>query len=95
MKLTNIEKETILNFNEGEEIASLYTYNQKLQKRFDALAAEFPMLVSRKTNSCGAVTYELSKKMIVLKIQKPLSEAEQRRRSAQGKAHGIHTQTRR
>lgn len=62
MKLTNIEMETILNFNEGEDVASLYTYNQKLQKRFDALAAECPMLVSRKTNSCGTVTYELSKR---------------------------------
>ena len=31
MKLLNIEKETILNFNEGEEFAALYTYNPKLR----------------------------------------------------------------
>lgn len=91
MKLLNIEKETILNFNEGEEIASLYTYNPKLQKRFDQLAVEYPDLVSRKTNSCGAVTYDLPKKMLILKIQRPISAAEQQRRSAYGKAHGIHT----
>lgn len=91
MRLTNIEKETILNFNEGEELASLYTYNQTLQKRFNKLAQELPELVYRKTNSFGAVTYELPKKMLILKIQKPLSEAERQRRSIQGKAHGIHT----
>ena len=95
MKLTNIEKETILNFNEGEEIASLYTYNQKLQKRFDALAAELPELVSRKDNGHGGVTYDLPKKMLTLKIQKPISEAERQRRREYGKAHGIHAQARR
>lgn len=91
MKLLNIEKETILNFNEGEEIASLYTYNKKLQNRFDKLVAELPSLVSRKDNGHGAVTYELPKKMLILKIQRPISAAEQQRRSAYGKAHGIHT----
>ena len=94
MKLKSIEKETILNFNEGEDVASLYTYNTKLQKRFDELAFEFPQLVSRKTNSCGAVTYELSKKMLTLKIQRPLSKAEQQRRSDFAKAHGFHPKAR-
>lgn len=94
MKLTNIERETILNFNEGEEIASLYTYNQKLQNRFDKLAAELPELVSRKDNGHGAVTYDLPKRMLILKIQKPLSEAERQRRSEYGKAHGIRPQAR-
>ncbi|MEG1578791.1 MAG: molecular chaperone [Oscillospiraceae bacterium] len=94
MKLTKIEKETILNFNEGEEIASLYTYNQKLQKRFDKFVEEFPALVRRKDNGHGAVTYDLPKKMLILKIQKPISETERQRRSAYAKAHGIHAQAR-
>lgn len=94
MRLTNIERETILNFNEGEEIASLYTYNKKLQNRFDKLAEEFPALVSRKDNRHGAVTYELPKKMMILKIHRPLSEAERQRRSEYGKTHAIRPQAR-
>lgn len=81
MKLTAVEQETILNFNEGEDTASLYTYNQKLQKRFDQMSTEYPELVSRKASSCGAVTYDFSKKMLKVGFQAPLSDAEKQRRA--------------
>ena len=32
-KLTKYEKETIILFNEGEDTASIYTYNASLRKR--------------------------------------------------------------
>lgn len=81
MKLTQVERETILNFNEGEDIVSLYTYNEKLQKRFDQMAAEYPELVSRKTSSCGSATYDFPKKMLKLGFQAPLSDTEKQRRA--------------
>lgn len=87
MVLTKIEQETILNFNEDEPLANLYTYNPKLQKRFDQIAAEHPELVSRKAGSFGAVTYDFPKKLLIVSFQRPLSEAEQQRRSERAKQH--------
>lgn len=81
MKLTLVEQETILNFNEGEDTASLYTDNPKLQKRFDQMTAEYPNAVCRKDNGHGAVTYDFPKKLLILSFQRPLSEAEKQRRA--------------
>lgn len=40
-KLTKYEKETIILFNEGEDTASIYTYNASLRKRL-ALFSKAP-----------------------------------------------------
>ena len=37
MKLTKIEQETIINFNEAERTASVYTHNEALKGRLLAL----------------------------------------------------------
>ena len=37
-RLTKIEKETIILFNEGESTASIYTYNAGLKKRLAAFS---------------------------------------------------------
>ena len=42
MNLTKYEQETIINFNEGEAQASVYTYNQALQRKLNRLAQERP-----------------------------------------------------
>ena len=33
MKLTNVEKETVINFNEAERTASVYTHNEALKRQ--------------------------------------------------------------
>ena len=91
MGLTKIEKETILNFNEQEDTASLYTCNEKLQKRFDQLALEHPTVVSRKKGQHGAVTYEFSKKPLILGFRTPMSEGKRQEYRERGKQNGIHT----
>ncbi len=40
--MTNLEKETIVNFNEEENVAQVYTFNKALQNRLNRLAAERP-----------------------------------------------------
>ena len=94
MDLLKIEKETILNFNELEDTVSLYTHNEKLKKRFDQLATEYPELVSRTENQHGAVTYEFSKKRLNANFKKPLTESEWRRRSEHGKKYGYKAKSR-
>ena len=43
-RLTKIEKETIILFNEGESTASIYTYNAGLKKRLAAFSKKYPDL---------------------------------------------------
>lgn len=42
MKLTRYEKETIINFNEAEATANIYTHNGGLIRKLDALADQRP-----------------------------------------------------
>ena len=42
MKLSRLEQETIINFNEAEQTASVYTHNKALRRKLDKLAAERP-----------------------------------------------------
>lgn len=73
MKLSRYEQETIINFNEEEEDASVYTHNAKLKERLKKMAAQFPGDCSFvKKNSAGGVTYRISKKLI--SIRQPYSE---------------------
>ena len=40
--MNNIEKETIINFNEAEKEASVYTFNQKILRKMQEYAEKFP-----------------------------------------------------
>ena len=40
MELTAYERETIINYNEGEPTASVYTHNRALRRTLDKLAQE-------------------------------------------------------
>lgn len=73
MKMTKIEKETVIIFNEAEKDASITTYNTYLKKRLSDLADTFPSechLVSK--NADGSMTYSMNKKL--LSIRKPWNE---------------------
>lgn len=39
---TRYEQETVINYNEEEKTASVFTYNRSLQKKLDSIAAERP-----------------------------------------------------
>lgn len=74
MKLTAYEKETILLFNEEEEMASVYTHNAKMKERLKSIAKEHPEACHfERTNGAGGVTYSIDKKLI--SIRAPYSEA--------------------
>ena len=42
MNLTRYEQETIINFNEEEKTASVYTHNGTMRRRLEQLAQERP-----------------------------------------------------
>jgi len=70
MKLSNIEKETVINFNDAERKASIYTHNQALKNQLLGLCQSHPEQVRQTAvNSWGGLTFELPKKW--LKITPP------------------------
>ena len=42
MKLTRYEQESILNYNAGEQTATLYTRDKAVMRKLDTLVADFP-----------------------------------------------------
>lgn len=42
MTLNNYERETIINYNEGEKTASVYTHNKALRRRLDQIRKTRP-----------------------------------------------------
>jgi len=58
--ITKYEKETIILFNEGEGIASIYTHNKTWQKHLEEKLGLKPIA----TNNHGGKTYEIDKRRI-------------------------------
>ncbi len=58
--LTGCEKETIILFNEGEDTASIFTYNKTWQKHLEDKLGLKPVA----DNGSGGKTYEIDKRRI-------------------------------
>ena len=43
-KLSKYEKETIINWNEAENLASVYTFNASLKRRLADFSRKYPLL---------------------------------------------------
>ncbi len=77
MKLTNMERETIINFNEAERTANIYTHNPVLKAQLQELCRKYPDQVRQTaTNAWGGLTFELSKKWLRVKPPCVLSPAQ-------------------
>ena len=88
-KLTKYEKETIILFNEGEDTASIYTYNASLRKRLALFSKKHPDLCRlEKSHEQGGVTYLLDKSS----LQPPYSEERRRKASENAKQNGFNSQ---
>ena len=82
LKLKMVEKETILNFDEGNPKAIVYTFNLKLKQKLQSLSEKYPNVFRLiKSDKSGAVTYEIPKKRLSVRFSAPISEAEHKRRS--------------
>lgn len=78
--MTSQEKETIINFNEGDEIATVYTYNSAMKRKLAAFAAAYPDLCRvREVCPTGAITYEIAKDRISVNFKRPLTEEEKQK----------------
>lgn len=85
MPLTRHEQETIINFNEGEEMAYVYTYNERWIKHLEGLG-----FTAYRVNSFGGKDYAIPKHMIHLPRKKvELSDDEKARRTERLRAAGV------
>ena len=71
-KLSKYEKETIINWNEAENLASVYTFNASLKRRLADFSRKYPLLcrLERSTPE-GSVTYVLDKSRLSIRVGPP------------------------
>lgn len=75
---TKVERETVILFNEAEEVAQVYSHNARIKNRLCELAANFPQQCKYLgVNEDGGVDYEIDKNLIA--IRKPYSEERKQR----------------
>ena len=85
------ERETILLFNEADDIATIYTFNTGLKKRLAVFAEKFPDLCRLTVDDAvyGSVTYEIQKSRVSLRLVAPYSEERRKAASDFAKRNGI------
>ena len=76
MKLSRYEQETIINFNAGEEMATVYTRDPAVMRRLDALVIEFPEVYRCIAATDIDKTYEMPKSSVTYRKPRKLSEAQ-------------------
>lgn len=76
-RLTKLEQETIILFNEGEAAASVYTHNAALQRILLELCRTHPAQAHQtEKNRQGVLTFEIPKKWVKISPPRALSEAQ-------------------
>lgn len=90
MKLSKYEKETIINWNEAENTASIYTFNAGLKRRLEEFSRKYPLLcrLERSTPE-GSVTYVIEKSRRSVRLISPYSEERLAAAREYAKQHGF------
>ena len=78
MELSLYERETIINYNEGEPTASVYTHNCALRRTLDKLAQERPedCRVDKESHEGAAADYIIPKAWVKIRPPRIASEAQ-------------------
>ena len=85
MMLSKYEQETIINFNEEDDFADVYTHNLKLIQKLEKIAKEFPEECIFKTkNEYGGYRFSVSKRLVGIHL--PHTKAWRERMSQRAKA---------
>ena len=74
MKLTRYEQETIINFNNSTQTASIYTASPQIMRRLDALAAAYPGHYRLTEQTEVSKTYSCDKNLITLRKPRKVNE---------------------
>lgn len=97
MALTNLEKETIILFNEAEPEAEIFTYNGRMLRELEKLVDERPAEVQHiSDNGAGGSTYRFPKKWVKIRANRILTVEQKavmaaRLHNIENKAENAHT----
>lgn len=92
-KRSRLEQETIINFNEEEKVASVYTFNGPLQRRLAKLAEEHPNECKRELDTwqpAGSVDYTIPKKWIRINPSPKREMTEEQKQAARERMNALH-----
>ena len=87
MQFSRLEQETIINFNAGEDIATLYTRDKAIMRKVDALVIEFPEVYRCIKATEYDKTYEMPK--LFVSYRKPRHLSEEQREKARRRMNKI------
>ena len=82
MKLSRYEQETIVNYNAGEQTATLYTRDKAIMRKLDTLVADSPDIYKQTGQDEVSKTYSLPKSYVSYRKPRAVS-TEQRERARQ------------
>lgn len=82
MQFSRYEQETIINFNAGEDIATLYTRDKAIMRKIDALVIEFPEVYKCIKATEYDKTHEMPKSFVSYRKPRHLTD-EQREQARQ------------
>lgn len=86
MSVSNIERETVILFNEAEDTVSVYTFNQTLKRKLGDFSEKYPALCKKTAeDSLGSVTYSVAKDRLSISLRAPLSEEKKEALRERGK----------
>ena len=89
-KLSKYEKETIINWNEAEDTASIYTFNADLKRRLAEFSRKYPQLGRLEHSTTeGSVTYVMDKSRLSIRLVPPYSEERLAAAREYAKQHGF------
>ncbi len=80
MYLSRLEQETIVNYNAGEQTATVYTRDKAVMRRLDALKDAFPDTYRLISETDIDKTYEMPKSLV--NFRKPMRISEAQREAA-------------
>ena len=81
MKLSRYEQETVVNYNAGEQTATLYTRDKAVMRKLDTLVADFPGTYKLTGQDEVSKTYSFPKSYV--SYRKPRKLDEEQRKQAQ------------
>ena len=82
MKLSRYEQETIVNYNAGEQTATVYTRDKTVMRKLDTLVADFPDTYNLLGQDEVSKTYSLPKSYVSYHKPRAVS-TEQKERARQ------------
>ena len=99
MQLTNVERETIILFNEAEPTANVYTCNARLRNKLNAMIEKGTEGVLFVKSDNYSATYTVPKRMVTInapRLSRPMTEeqkekARQRMKLINQKKRAFHT----